>query len=80
MTNDMPYRGYLDHAEFVVDPKNKNSTPRQIGDVLEYYMEILKDEDWSMFRFFMMTGMRYIRERAERKMKGRRSVISKEKK
>ena len=47
------YRGSLDFAEFIIDPTNKDTTPRELGTVIAYYIETLggwDDEDWNEFR------------------------------
>ncbi len=59
------HRGSLDYAEFVISPKNKDSTPAQIGDVIAMYMETLPEEDWSEFRFKVMQELKKVRKHAE---------------
>ena len=47
------YRGSLDFAEFVIDPANKNTTPRELGAAIADYIEILggwNNADWNEFR------------------------------
>ena len=60
------FRGSLDYAEFLIDPKNKDTTNGQLADALMIFMEAIPDANWSMFRFIMLKKLQDIRKRAEK--------------
>lgn len=62
------YRGSLDFAEFVIDPKNKDTTPAQLGHAITDCVELLNEEDWSLFRLHILQEIQWRRERTEKEL------------
>lgn len=67
------HRGSLDYAEFVLNPKNKKSTPEQIGDVIGSYIRTFPSVKWGRFRGEVLKQLQAIRTRNERKVNGKES-------